>query len=347
MDLVKELHKFSKELNLLFVEDDDELRNQMEGMFRQLFNDVESGESGKKGLQVYKERLEETGIPFDLVITDINMPEMNGIEMIHAIYAINPLQPVIVISAHNESDYLMDLLHIGIDSFLIKPVKHSEMVNTLYKVTKGIVNERLVEAHYQEVEELNAELSAKTEALQASNEELREKNIALEKSMRIIEGMQHKEKIHRNISIPVTVPASVQNEEKGAQIQPDAQKYLDDIGQLINDISLEYTYKGIKDDSLRELSQAVTDYADTLPKSNSYQELTDALKNLGSVLGEHPKCSSKQELERILCVLESFFFIYTKWQNELKNTESNHFEKFSKSIEDEITMLINVWNCEI
>lgn len=348
MDLIKKLYLYSKDLDILFVEDDEELRNQMEGMFRELFKSVDTAENGKIGLAQYQDRIETNGKPYDLVITDINMPEMNGIEMIHAIYEIDPMQPVIVVSAHNESDYLMELLYVGINSFLIKPVKHQELITTLYKSTKAIINERLVEKHYKEIEELNSRLSLQSEELKKSNEQMHEKNIALEKSMRIIEGMNHKDKLHRQIDIPTKVSKGPGTKEENLDVTAnDSHSYLNEVEEIVGTIAQEYPYKKIEDNSLQGLSAAVKNYSSSLPKEKNYKKLTEALEELGRTLASRPKCSSMEELERILTMLESFFFIYTKWQQEWENIDIDKFEIFSDSIEKEIYMLIDVWNCKI
>jgi YesN/AraC family two-component response regulator len=348
MDLIKQLYLYSKDLDILFVEDDEELRNQMEGMFHELFNSVATAEDGKVGLAKYKDRIETNNKPYDLVITDINMPEMNGIEMIHAIYEVYPMQPVIVVSAHNESDYLMELLYIGINSFLIKPVKHQELITTLYKATKVIVNERLIEEHYKEIEELNARLSIQSEELKKSNEQMHEKNIALEKSMRIIEGMRHKDDLHRQIGVSIKASKGPDTKEEYLDTPTNgSHSYLSKIEEIISIIAQEYPNRKIEDNSLQELSATVNDYASSLPKEKHYNNLAAALEELGRTLASHPKSSSMKELDRILTMLESFFFIYTKWQKEWKNIDSGKFEIFSDSIEKEIRMLIDVWNCKI
>ncbi|MFC2074234.1 hypothetical protein ACFLR3_03180, partial [Campylobacterota bacterium] len=258
------------------------------------------------------------------------------------------MQPVIVVSAHNESDYLMELLYVGINSFLIKPVKHQELINTLYKATKAIVNERLVEEHYKEVEELNIRLSMQSEELKKSNEQMHEKNIALEKSMRIIEGMQHKDKIHRQLYIPTKKSKNPDTTQEDLDNAKDSsQSYLDKVEEIITIIAQEHAYKKLEDSTFQELSAAVKGYCASLPRETNYLKLTQALDNLGTTLVSRPNCTSIDELDRIFSMLESFFFIYTKWQNEWKNIDSDKFELFSDPIEKEILMLIDVWNCKI
>ncbi|PHR58877.1 MAG: hypothetical protein COA44_01665 [Arcobacter sp.] len=344
MDLIKDLHAISSRLNLLYIEDDEQLRVQMTGIFQELFNEVDTGENGIVGLNLYTNRLKQRQKPYDIVITDINMPEMNGIELIEAIYQTNPLQPIIVVSAHNESEYLLELLYLGIDSFLIKPVKHNALVSTLYKVTKSIENERLVNKHYKEIEELNTQLSFKSLELEKSNDELHSKNIALEKSMRIIEGMQYKDHLHRKISLPSnTLTVHTKKEKDDTKSNP----LLFQIETIISTIALQYPNKKIEDTQLHDLSKALSTYLNSLPKDEDFLILRLCFSKLASALEQRPKCSSIQELERIIGILESFFFVYSKWEKEWKNIEKEDFKMFCISIDNEVSTLIDVWNCKI
>ncbi len=345
----KELHKNTKNLDLLLVEDDVQLRQQIGAMLSELFHTVELAEDGKAGLIKYGQKVIEDSKPYDLVITDINMPIMNGIEMIHGIYETSPLQPIIVISAHNESDYLVELLHIGVNGFLIKPLKHQALINTLYQVTQAIVNERLVLSHYKQIEQLNAELSLQSERLRQSNEDLHDKNLALEKSMRIIEGMHHKDQLYRNINISATTPGlpSVKKEDVFTnQIEDEAPSLLEMIEERIHEITRAYETEKTQDPSFLKLSDAVLMYADSLSDKALYTTLANSLRELSRVIGVHPKCTRAEENRRIFNMFESFFFIYSRWEKEWSKIDEESFKAFSSSISDEIDVLIEVWQCK-
>ncbi len=345
----KELYKNSKDLDLLLVEDDAQLRQQMGDMLNDLFHTVDLAEDGKAGLVKYEQKVIADSKPYDLVITDINMPIMNGIEMIHAIYEISPLEPILVISAHNESDYLVELLHIGVNGFLIKPLKHQALINTLYQVTQAIVNERLVLSHYKKIEQLNAELSLQSERLKQSNDDLHDKNLALEKSMRIIEGMHHKDQLYRNINIPATTPGlpSVKKEDVLThQIEDEVPSLLEVIEERIDEITRAYETDTTQDPSFVKLSDAVRMYADSLSDKALYTTLANSLRELSRVIGTHPKCTRAEENRRIFNMLESFFFIYNRWEKEWNTLDEERFNAFSSSISDEIGVLIEVWQCK-
>jgi len=71
---------------------------------------------------------------FDLVLTDIQMSRMNGLELMETIYMEQPGLPVIVISAHEEFDFAKKSLRLGARDYLVKPVEQSELLRTVNKV---------------------------------------------------------------------------------------------------------------------------------------------------------------------------------------------------------------------
>lgn len=159
MITAKSIHAFSHTLDLLYVEDDPVLRSEMAFFFEPFFSRIDMASNGKEGLERYNEHF------YDLVITDINMPVMNGIEMIEHIREINLDQKIIAISAHNESDILINLIQSGVSSFILKPVIQENVLKVLYSVCR--------DANAQKV---NLELF----------ETLNEQRAALEKQIRML-----------------------------------------------------------------------------------------------------------------------------------------------------------------
>jgi YesN/AraC family two-component response regulator len=148
------LRKYTKNLSVLYVEDEEIIRNETTNFLQHFFSDIGVAANGEIGLQKYKER---NG--FDLVITDIKMPKMNGIDLCRQIRQLDDEQPIIITSAHNDSEYLLKLIDIGVDKFIMKPMEHKVILQTLGTVTKMIWTKRkahsLELAMHQKVEELN------------------------------------------------------------------------------------------------------------------------------------------------------------------------------------------------
>ena len=153
---MKELKELTQNLHILYVEDEKESREQISAIFNLIFASVDTAFDGEDALEKYKLKT------YDIIISDINMPRMNGFELIKEIKVQNPLQNVIIISAHNDSDYLLEAIEMGIDSFIIKPIRMEQLISVLNKVAH-LIYARQLSSKYRE--ELERELQIKTEKL--------------------------------------------------------------------------------------------------------------------------------------------------------------------------------------
>ena len=79
------------------------------------------------------EKYQQDSDSIDLVVTDINMPNMNGIEMIEKIKKITPSQQVLVVSAYSEVEYFTQTIKLGIDAYLILTTVDLTTANSLIK----------------------------------------------------------------------------------------------------------------------------------------------------------------------------------------------------------------------
>ncbi len=148
MITIKDVQNYSKQLSVLYVEDNDQVRAETTEIFKLLFAKVDTAGNGHEGIEKYNH---ET---YDIVITDINMPRLNGIEMISQIREINPEQKIIAISAHDEPEILIDMMRRGVSTFLLKPINLEEMIRIIYPVCRDAsaqnVNAELFEELNQE-----------------------------------------------------------------------------------------------------------------------------------------------------------------------------------------------------
>jgi len=137
---LKELLPFAKGLKVLYVEDNEEARVQTLKMFGNLFTDITTAVDGKEGLKKF---LQDTQ-GYDLIFSDINMPNMNGITLLKEIRKIDPNIPFIIISAHNETEYYVHSNRLGADGYLYKPIDLqtyiSVMITTIMKIKDGLVH---------------------------------------------------------------------------------------------------------------------------------------------------------------------------------------------------------------
>jgi len=146
-NIVKE---YTKDLSVLYVEDDLIVQKQTHKFLKLLFRSVETANDGQEALNIYEDT------KFDIVITDIMMPFVNGLELSKRIKKINPYQNIIVISAYNDSDQLIEFINLHVRQFMLKPVEINNMLMTLYNVSKGIVNDKLIQSYTLQTEQINS-----------------------------------------------------------------------------------------------------------------------------------------------------------------------------------------------
>ena len=130
----KALKQLSQDLTLLFVEDDNSLRLQTTRIFSNLFKHVDTAENGKDGLKLYEQFYKDTGSFYDIVVSDIEMPYINGIDLSKSILPQNEHQKIIIMSAYDDKEYVDQLVDIGIDCFMQKPLSTEHLLDTMHKV---------------------------------------------------------------------------------------------------------------------------------------------------------------------------------------------------------------------
>ncbi|EJB6885134.1 response regulator transcription factor [Campylobacter jejuni] len=122
-----------KELIILVVEDEIKTRESLINVLSERFSKVIGAQNGDEGLKKFKK------FKPDLVITDIAMPIMDGLDMAREIKEISDDVPIVVLSAYSEKERLLRSIDIGIDKYLIKPVDIEE----LFKVLDCLVGEKI------------------------------------------------------------------------------------------------------------------------------------------------------------------------------------------------------------
>ncbi len=130
----EELLKGLKELSILYVEDDPLVRKSTHIFLSMYFDKIDIAHEGKEGLQLYCSYHNTHHRYYDIILTDLQMPRMNGIELIHEIRRINERQNIIVITAHNETDYLLKLIELEISHIIIKPLEIERFEKVFCKV---------------------------------------------------------------------------------------------------------------------------------------------------------------------------------------------------------------------
>lgn len=113
---------FREDVKILITDDDPSIRNMLAIVLKKSGYDVISTDSGKSALNKLRK---ET---FDLVISDIKMPDINGIELLKKIKSINPEIPVIMITAFASANDAVEAMKLGAEDYVIKPFNLDELM---------------------------------------------------------------------------------------------------------------------------------------------------------------------------------------------------------------------------
>jgi len=145
---LQSLIEITKKLKLLFVEDDSSSRDVFVSFLETFFDDIVSAHDGLEAYEKYKNE------SFDIIITDINMPNMSGLELIAKIREENLNIPILVLSAFNESAYFIESIKHGVDGYLLKPFDVEYFSSSMMKVVSKLENERKLQEYKQNLEKM-------------------------------------------------------------------------------------------------------------------------------------------------------------------------------------------------
>ena len=127
----KKLVEIAKEFTVLYVEDDKTVMEITQRLLSNFFGSIDTASDGQAGLDHY-----EVG-KYDIIISDIIMPRMNGIEMSKHIKEKDKYQTIVIISAHDEAQYMTELIRHYIDLFFSTSITFFQGLNLNRKLCKA------------------------------------------------------------------------------------------------------------------------------------------------------------------------------------------------------------------
>lgn len=136
---------FMKALSVLYVEDDDEIRELLSRFLSRWVGTLYTATNGEEGAKAFGE------CHPDVVVTDIKMPIMDGLEMAQAIKKSSREVPIIVITAYSERDYFIRAIEVGVDQYVTKPVNTDTLLGAIYKSAKTRFQKRDLEKAKQDI----------------------------------------------------------------------------------------------------------------------------------------------------------------------------------------------------
>ena len=156
MGSYKRLIGKTKLMTILFIEDESMIRDSVGEILKILFKEVFLAVDGEEGFNLYKNKRP------DLVLTDIQMPKKSGLQLSEEIKKINKYQYIILLSAFNDSKYLMQSIKYGVNDFLMKPFDEHQFAEAIqnyfvyYDKHREIIESKKVSAQQEKDYELSS-----------------------------------------------------------------------------------------------------------------------------------------------------------------------------------------------
>jgi signal transduction histidine kinase len=301
--------EFLQTIKVLYVEDDMDIAEEIYDLLDGFFLKVDMAHNGADGLKLFQEH------KHDIVLSDIQMPVMCGIEMSKKIKEVSADTPIIISSAFSDSSHLKDALSIGVSDYLIKPLNIDNFIHSFDKVFLSLYNKHLLQIKNQE--------------LMQAKEELQKLNENLEQQVKI-EVQKNKEKDH----MLYTQSKNAQMGEMMSMIAHQWRQPLNALSASAMNIALMQTMNRLEDkviedhsvfveQQVQKMSNIIDDFMNFFKSDEKAHKfmLEDLLKDIKSLIGaqfnnrnikldclsgcDETIVSHKKELEHVLINLVS------------------------------------------
>ena len=131
-----------RKLSILYIEDEPFIRESTVELLSLYFDTVDTAEDGEKALRCYEAFKRKHGTYYDIVLTDLQMPKVDGIKLIKRIRHLHERQIFVVLTAHDESRYLIELIELEISHIIFKPIT-VERFERVFSNVLGIIKQRI------------------------------------------------------------------------------------------------------------------------------------------------------------------------------------------------------------
>lgn len=134
-----------RDFQILFIEDDEPQARLICGFLEKYFKNIDVEKNGKIGFQKFlKDRNK-----YDVIITDINIPDIDGIELAKEVRRVDKRIPIIAISAYDDKEYLLGAINSGINKYILKPFKMEELYNAITECMFDLSEKKIFRTYYK------------------------------------------------------------------------------------------------------------------------------------------------------------------------------------------------------
>lgn len=160
-------------VTILAIDDEEPVRQSIVGFLEDCNYRVLGAESGREGLKIFHDKQP------DLVLVDLRMPEMDGLEVLEAVRYVSPETPIIVVSGMGIIADAVEALRLGAWDYVIKPIQDMEILR--HAIEKALERAQLIRENRRYREHLESEVGKRTRELELANKEMAEINKRLHK----------------------------------------------------------------------------------------------------------------------------------------------------------------------
>ncbi len=128
-----------KNATILYIEDEELVRNQAAEYLSLIYENVMEAKNGLEGLEVYKKYKPH------IIISDIEMPKMNGLKMVQEVRKLDKKIPIIITTAYTQSEYLLKALQLQLIKYIVKPITVDKLKSAL-SIAHHYIDEEILQS---------------------------------------------------------------------------------------------------------------------------------------------------------------------------------------------------------
>ena len=138
---------FVKELTLLYIEDDEQLRKELSSQFEKNFKEVFVATNEVEALEKFRNN------EIDFIICDINLPRKNTIEFLSEVKIKDSTIPILIVTTSTNQEYVFSCLKIGVTDYFVKPFEPIEFVEKIEKILDNLEKERELDFYNETIKD--------------------------------------------------------------------------------------------------------------------------------------------------------------------------------------------------
>lgn len=325
---LKPLLEVTKELHVLYVEDNDALRMGMIELLQTFFASIDSASDGQEGL----DKCCNPNNRYDLIISDIDMPRLRGTDMLKKIRQYGNDIPLLFISAHNEAMFLFDAIEFDADGFIIKPIIREQLMNVLFKICRRINERKLLESYVTQIETQNLDLSETIRKLTQKD--------------RMLDTMSYQSVKYSEPDIQYD-NSSDESNRKIEQIKTLVNDDLYELRELLVDIDYRFIdmFDNTNPPSLQmvgNVAQLFQRYGSVLGYYSFFNELSTLTLHLSTILKELLPLECRAEEYFPFKLIETFCYVLGKWHDNIASGDPQTINQYDASLISDLMTIISL-----